>query len=107
MSALEFAIWFKPKAKRRPHGHSHKRIRRAWMKQHPICMVCLMRGINPRRSAELHHYAGVRGLLVNYRPFFIASCSPCHRWIHLHERAARKIGALCPASEWNHMPPTQ
>lgn len=91
--------------KARRENPEYKRMRERFMREHPIGQVCVARGIHPAPSRELHHYAGRIGRLLCYEPYFIASCVPCHNWIHKESpREARDIGMLAPSPEWNVFP---
>lgn len=83
----------------------YRRIRAGWMEFHPVCGICLARGIEPpRESEELHHSRGRAGKLLCDTRFFITACHRCHAWTHEHPRDARALGVLAEPGEWNVYP---
>lgn len=55
-------------------------------------------------SSEAHHYRGRCGRLLDFEPFFVASCKGCREWPHAHAREARALDLLAPASLYNVFP---
>lgn len=55
----------------------------------PHCEKC-----STARSGEVHHKKGrgTNNSLLNYEPFLMAVCSPCHRYIHAHPQESYENG---------------
>lgn len=78
--------------------------RAVFLQRYPICAACLTRGINPAPAVQIHHARGRIGKLLRDERFWIGTCAECHDWIHQNARAARELGLLAPASEFNVYP---
>lgn len=50
---------------------------------------------------EVHHCRGRSGPLLRDQRFWVAISKQGHRWVHANKPAARALGFLCPAGEWN------
>lgn len=62
--------------------------KRAYLKRHPICKVCLT-----RKSTDVHHVKG-RGPYLLTERWFMALCRTCHQDIHDNPKAAFAKGYL-------------
>lgn len=73
-----------------------------------LCKCCLARRLNFVRAATQCHHKfgrGWRGELIMVESLWIPVCSVCHpAWIHGNPNAARALGMLAPAGEWNRRP---
>jgi hypothetical protein len=85
-------------------------LSRVWLETHPWCEICKARNAHCpdvteiRRATEVHHKRGRVGKLLLNTDFFVASCRDCREWPHTHPAAARAIGVLAGAAEWNTSP---
>lgn len=105
------AVKFKAKTPLKKRSRSRRREMdeyfknaREFLKTNDRCMICVARGLTPNRATEVHHWAGRIGRLLNYLPFFIASCRPCREWPHDHRSEAEAAGVIAPPGEWNVFP---
>ena len=60
--------------------------------------------MTPKAATECHHTHGRVGKLLLFKPWWIAVCSDCHKWIHSNPERARELGLLCAIGEWNTQP---
>lgn len=86
--------------KRAKEGKEYTEVSREFLACNPICQVC-----NAAFSTEVHHKRGRVGPLLCDIRFFLAVDSECHKAIHDDPKAARQLGLLAPAYEWNVSPP--
>lgn len=63
------------------------RKRAAFLVAHPVCRRCQL-----ARSAEVHHAKGRVGSLLLDERWWVALCSPCHRWLTEHPSEAYESG---------------
>ena len=75
--------------------------RAEWLKAHPACMICLVRGMTPAPATEVHHRFGRVGSLLRDQRGWCASCVHCRDWPHANPREARELGVLGPPELWN------
>lgn len=75
----------------------------SWLQRVPFCEMPSTRFVNLghtgwmgclNRSTEIHHIKGRSGKLLNDTNHWLGVCRDCHRWIHDHPNAARKLGVL-------------
>lgn len=78
--------------------------RNIFLERYPVCAACLIRGISPAPSSQVHHFRGRQGRLLRDERWWIAICGPCHDFVHSHPRDARRLGLLSSATEFNTMP---
>lgn len=67
-------------------------LRQAFLMGHPSCEIA-RKDICKGRAGEVHHVKG-RGKNLNNPMTWLATCRPCHRWIHEHPGQARVLGFL-------------
>jgi hypothetical protein len=77
---------------------------REFLKRHPVCGICLVRGLNPAPATEVHHMRGRIGRLLADERFWCPSCRSCREFPHENPTRARELGILAPVSEWNVYP---
>ncbi len=83
-----------PQTKKR-YGRAWKRIRDSYAAAHPLCEVCLAKGIYVP-TEEIHHKLPLSEGGTHDRANLIALCKPCHSRIHA-ERGDR----------WHNQPQTK
>ena len=99
------AILKKETAKRAREKRDYYALCAKWLPLHPVCGICLVRGVEkPRRATEVHHYRGRLGRLLCDTRFFISSCRDCREFPHEHPKEARELGILSSPAEWNVYP---
>ncbi|MCD7724937.1 MAG: HNH endonuclease [Clostridiales bacterium] len=74
-------------AVRRRYGRAWKRIRDSYAAAHPLCELCLEKGIYTK-TEEIHHKLPLSEGGTHDRSNLIALCKPCHARIHV-ERGDR------------------
>jgi hypothetical protein len=55
-------------------------------------------------AVEVHHYRGRIGRLLDFEPFFLASCRECREWPHTFFKQARALELLAPSPLYNVFP---
>lgn len=78
--------------------------RTEWLKKHPACQICAVRGMTPAPATETHHIRGRIGKLLRDQRFWCASCRGCREWPHENPREARELGVLAEPKDWNTSP---
>ena len=68
-------------AVRRRYGRAWKRIRDSYAAAHPLCELCLEKGIYTK-TEEIHHKLPLSEGGTHDRSNLIALCKPCHARIH-------------------------
>ncbi|MCD8073451.1 MAG: HNH endonuclease [Lachnospiraceae bacterium] len=68
-------------AVRRRYGRAWKRIRDSYAAAHPLCELCLAKGIYTK-TEEIHHKLPLSEGGTHDRSNLIALCKPCHARIH-------------------------
>ena len=68
-------------AVRRRYGRALKRIRDSYAAAHPLCELCLEKGIYTK-TEEIHHKLPLSEGGTHDRANLIALCKPCHARIH-------------------------
>ncbi len=68
-------------AVRRRYGRAWKRIRDSYAAAHPLCELCLEKGIYTK-TEEIHHKLPLSEGGTHDRANLIALCKPCHARIH-------------------------
>lgn len=78
------------------------RLRIPWLKAHPWCRSCAVRGFKKQApTTDVHHSRGKIGALLCDMRFWIPVCRNCHDWIGSNPEEARSLGLLCQPGEWN------
>lgn len=75
--------------KRRSQLGEYSKLRRDYMKAHPICAMC-----NNAKASDIHHRNGRNGDRLNNTVFWVSLCRSCHTYIHDHPGFARDHGWL-------------
>lgn len=96
-------------AQRRPLLAEYAKLRRAFLKTHPVCLACdaIHRAEPAHRakpSTDVHHMNGRVGRLLCFTDYWLPVCRKCHDWIGAHPKEARNLGLLCKAGDWNRQP---
>lgn len=68
-------------ATHRRYGRAWKRIRDSYVSQHPLCEVCLTKGVFVE-TEEVHHRKPLAEGGTHARDNLIALCKSCHSKIH-------------------------
>jgi hypothetical protein len=103
------AIWFhkKPVAKKPRYIRSRTTERAAqerryrlkaakFKRDHPFCEACPKRfpDLSPNKTKSVHHMRGrIQDRLLD-DTHWLATCVPCHAWIHNNPKEARALGLL-------------
>lgn len=76
-------------------------ISKAHLAAFPWCGICAVRDRGQVPATEIHHARGRAGSLLFDRRFFVSSCFECRMWPHENPEAARALGVLASATDWN------
>lgn len=71
-------------------------LRRAYLKEHPFCELCILEGGNtlPPRATDIHHKKGRSGAMLLDTTHWMAVCRASHRKIHDNPKWAYENGYL-------------
>jgi hypothetical protein len=74
-------------AERKEVNKEYEKVKREFLKSHPICEVCMT-----EPSKDVHHKRGKIGKLLTDVRYFLAACRPCHIFLENDPLFAKKEG---------------
>jgi len=82
--------------KRKAETYIYKRLRKAFLAkpENALCPVARLIFNEQKFAKEIHHKAGRKGKLLNYKPLWLAVSRKGHIWIHDNPSEAYKLGFL-------------
>ena len=97
-------------AKRAAEEAVYRRRVTFWLRQseNRLCRGCRpIFNRDPNRTTECHHYAGRRGVLLLFEPWWIPLCAECHQWVTNNAKAASWLNLMCNPGWYNDPPPAE
>lgn len=84
----------KVSARRKQENALYSKLRKEYLRQHPLCEACLALGLPQQPATEIHHKAKRYGKLLNKVELWLPTCRSCHIFIEANLREAESLGLI-------------